>query len=209
VKTRFAPSPTGYLHAGHLWSATCVWSEAAKHGASVHLRIEDHDRSRCQEEFVEAIYDDLRFFGFEWQSTSRQSERQEIYQRYYGDLLERGLLYACKCHRKDPECFCKNLPFEGNKIRLRLPTQKAPVVRDRAGNWTYPFCVAIDDFLEGIDLVVRGEDLKEMEQTQNEISALSGRPAPPQYIHHTLIYGADGKKLSKRDGAARARGFVG
>jgi glutamyl-tRNA synthetase/glutamyl-Q tRNA(Asp) synthetase len=207
MKTRFAPSPTGYLHLGHLWSAACVWSEAAKRNAPVHLRIEDHDPSRCTEEFVQAITSDLAHFGFVWQSQSRQSERGAIYQKYYDELLSKGLLYACNCHRKDPECHCKNLPFEGNKIRLILPTQKAVVVRDREGNWTYPFCVAVDDHLEGIDLIVRGEDLRDMEQTQNEISALLGRKDMPLYIHHSLLYGADGKKLSKRDGAARALAY--
>jgi glutamyl/glutaminyl-tRNA synthetase len=188
-----------------------VWREALARGASVRLRIEDHDRARCREEFVDAIRHDLRAWGFAWQGESRQGERGALYQAHFESLRGRGLLYACDCTRKeilagkDPAaCRERGLPFAGHAVRVRLPSGRDPVVRTAALDWTYPFCVVVDDFEEGIDFVVRGEDLAGQDGPQAELGALIGRGNPPLYIHHALVCGPDGKKLSKRDGAARA-----
>ena len=102
-RIRFAPSPTGYLHEGHLLSALYVWAAAKKWGLSVHLRIEDHDRSRTRKEHIESIYDDLEWFGFRWDSQSIQSSRESIYQHALESLQKRGLVYPCYCSRKQLE----------------------------------------------------------------------------------------------------------
>jgi glutamyl-Q tRNA(Asp) synthetase len=75
------------------------------------------------------------------------------------------------------------------------------VVRDRHGNWSYAFCVVVDDLRHGVDLVVRGEDLLEATPAQIRLGHLLGREVPPAFAHHPLIRRADGSKLSKADGA--------
>ena len=87
------------------------------------------------------------------------------------------------------------------------------LVRDRHGNWTYPFCVVVDDLRQGIDLVVRGEDLLDATARQIRLGRLLGRDRPPAFYHHPLIRKAGGMKLSKSDGDTgvrelRARGIA-
>ena len=102
-KIRFAPSPTGYLHEGHLLSALYVWAAAKKWDLSIHLRIEDHDRGRARPEYIESIYDDLEWFGFKWDSQSIQSERISLYEAALVTLEKQGLVYPCYCSRKQLE----------------------------------------------------------------------------------------------------------
>jgi glutamyl/glutaminyl-tRNA synthetase len=75
------------------------------------------------------------------------------------------------------------------------------LVRDRNGNWTYPLCVVVDDLRQGVDLVVRGEDLVEATAPQIRLGRLLGRSTPPEFAHHPLVRRPDGSKLSKADGA--------
>jgi glutamyl/glutaminyl-tRNA synthetase len=75
------------------------------------------------------------------------------------------------------------------------------LVRDRNGNWTYAVCVVVDDLRHGVDLVVRGEDLRDATPAQIRLGRLLGRPEPPAFAHHRLILRPDGSKLSKADGA--------
>ena len=100
--TRFAPSPTGYLHLGHAFSALTAFDAARAAGGRFLLRIEDIDSGRCRPEFEQAIYDDLAWLGLTWEeSVRRQSD-------HFGDFAERldeldamGLLYPCFCTRKE------------------------------------------------------------------------------------------------------------
>ena len=73
------------------------------------------------------------------------------------------------------------------------------LLRDRLGNWTYQFAVAVDDMAQGIDLVVRGDDLLASTGRQILLARHLGRPAPPLYAHHPLVMKSPGQKLSKRD----------
>ena len=102
ARTRFAPAPTGYLHLGHVVNAVCVWGAARASGATVALRIEDHDRQRCRPEYETALLEDLAWLGFEPDAgTIRQSERYALYREQADRLREQGLLYVCDCSRKD------------------------------------------------------------------------------------------------------------
>jgi len=188
MKTRFAPSPTGYLHKGHIWSALCVAAVAKEKNASIHLRIEDHDKLRCSKHFSDIIKKDLEWLGFEWQSESTQSERHKIYETYFEMLQKKNLLY---------EFYKTDKP----KIMLKNPEGEDFAVKDALEQWTYQFAVVIDDFEEGIDLIVRGEDLKDSVDKQITLAKIIGRTEMPQFIHHSLIYDSNGKKLSKRDGS--------
>lgn len=100
VKTRFAPSPTGYLHLGHAASAIF----AAEKGDEFLLRIEDIDQTRCKPEFEASIYEDLQWLGLKWSSpVRRQSDHFADYQKTLQKLDDMGLLYPCFCTRKDIE----------------------------------------------------------------------------------------------------------
>ena len=100
--TRFAPSPTGYLHLGHAYSAMQAFEAAQVIGGVCHLRIEDIDTVRCQPEFERAVLDDLNWLGFTWpQPVRRQSEHFQAYAERLAQLAERGLLYRCFKTRKE------------------------------------------------------------------------------------------------------------
>jgi glutamyl-tRNA synthetase/glutamyl-Q tRNA(Asp) synthetase len=108
--TRFAPSPTGELHLGHVLHAAWVWGVAEVAGAQIIIRMEDHDRTRCTPAFERSILEDLAWLGFSTPHPSqdslaiapspyRQSDTPERYQAAFEVLAERGLLYGCTCTR--------------------------------------------------------------------------------------------------------------
>ena len=97
---RFAPSPTGYLHEGHLLSALYVWAAAKKWNLKVHLRIEDHDQGRARKEYIDSIYEDLAWLGFKYDSQSIQSSHFDFFQKILEKLVAKGFVYPCTCSRK-------------------------------------------------------------------------------------------------------------
>ncbi len=100
--TRFAPSPTGYLHLGHAVSAFHVWTTARNAGGRVLLRIEDIDQTRCRPDYVAAIPEDLTWLGLEWDGPIRlQSEHFGAYSAVLDTLRQRGLLYRCFRTRRE------------------------------------------------------------------------------------------------------------
>lgn len=107
---RLAPSPTGYLHAGHARTFWTAQQRARENGGTLILRNEDLDRSRCKPEFVTGMIEDLKWFGFTWQegpdcggphAPYNQSERYSSYRSALTQLSERGFVYPCTCSRKD------------------------------------------------------------------------------------------------------------
>src|SRR6266540_1774870 len=240
--TRFAPAPTGFLHLGHIVNALYVWGEARTRNARVLLRIEDHDRQRSRPEFEAAIFDDLNWLGFVADGVPvRQSDRGDIYRQALETLKGHGLVYACGCTRADIQgerypgtCRDRGLAdAPGLGLRVRLdptverfvdlrhgPQEQRPseqcgdlLVRDRDGNWTYQFCAAVDDYVQGVTLVVRGDDLLASTGRQILLARLLGRAEPPEFLHHPLIMKTATQKLSKSNGDTgvrelRARGWT-
>ena len=107
---RIAPSPTGYLHLGHARTFWTAQQRARERGGTLIIRNEDLDRDRCKPEFVQAMFDDLRWFGFDWTegpdcngpfAPYNQSERMPRYRDTLNKLIERGAVYPCTCSRKD------------------------------------------------------------------------------------------------------------
>ena len=136
--TRFAPSPTGYLHRGHVLSAIYVRAAAEALGFRIRLRIEDHDQSRARKAYIDAIREDLEWLGFTWEAESIQSENTERYERFLELLESRDLVYACDCSRKftfetNPvntegeiiytgHCRSRELPLSAeNAVRFKTP----------------------------------------------------------------------------------------
>src|SRR6266536_3395662 len=110
--TRFAPSPTGYLHLGHVANAIFVWGIARSLGGRVLLRLEDHDRGRCRPQYEAALLDDLVWLGLEpdlgsgdklraGTSIWRQSDCGEIYASAVSRLATEASVFVCDCSRKD------------------------------------------------------------------------------------------------------------
>ena len=102
VITRFAPAPTGHLHLGHVVNALHVWGAARDRDGKVLLRIEDHDRQRSRPEYEMAILEDLEWLGFRHDGpVVRQSERDALYRKALGPLIDRELVFGCTCSRAD------------------------------------------------------------------------------------------------------------
>ena len=209
--TRFAPSPTGYLHLGHVVNAIYVWGMARAAGGRVVLRIEDHDRLRCRPHYEAALLEDLDWLGFVPDEgrhpPARQSDRLADFAAALATLDREGLVYACECSRQriggrpyDGRCRALGLTHEpGRGLRVRLEGEPSGdvLVRDRDGHWTYQFAVTVDDTRQGITLVVRGIDLEDSTGRQVALARLLGRTTPPAFVHHPLILDATGRKLSK------------
>lgn len=102
IVTRFAPSPTGYLHLGHAFSALFAFDAARRQGGRFLLRIEDIDATRCRPEFAAAIIDDLRWLGLDWEEPiRRQSEHMDEYRACIAWLEAQDLVYPCFCTRAE------------------------------------------------------------------------------------------------------------
>ncbi len=148
---RLAPSPTGFLHAGH--AATFQWAQerAQTAGGGLILRVEDLDRDRCRPEYGEALYEDLRWAGLSWSEGPdcggpfgpyRQSERLEIYRAAWRQLAAAGLIYACRCSRRELEN-AVSAPHAGEHEAIypgtcRPPEPARPAATEPDGsNWRF------------------------------------------------------------------------
>jgi glutamyl-Q tRNA(Asp) synthetase len=251
--TRFAPSPTGYLHRGHAFSALTADAAAREAGGRFLLRIEDIDATRCRPEFEAAILQDLAWLGLEWETpVRRQSEHMADYEAALERLRVRGLVYRCFRTRKEIAEDIGRAPhgpmeaFRGHRLpadeeaillaqgrafawRLSLEAALAAVdptgltFREEGGEApvtvtarpelggdvvlarkdvgvAYHLAVTVDDALQGVTQVIRGEDLAEATHVQRLLQALLGLPTPV-YSHHRLLVGPDGKRFAKRDRA--------
>jgi glutamyl-Q tRNA(Asp) synthetase len=257
---RFAPSPNGYLHLGHAYSALLNDDMARAAGGRLLLRIEDIDTARCRPEYEVAILEDLRWLGIAWQpNVRRQSEHFDDYQAAVAKLEAMGLLYPSfesrseiaalvaerdrqgnwprdpdgvplypgrarkmpkaerERRRRDGEPFALRLAMDAAVARAGVVTWNetgcgpqgqsgmvaaAPqmwgdvVLARREAPTSYHLAVAIDDALQGVTDVVRGQDLFWSTGIHRLLQALLGLPEPA-YHHHRLILDAGGRKLSK------------
>jgi glutamyl-Q tRNA(Asp) synthetase len=233
VVTRFAPSPTGYLHLGHVVNAIYVWGIAGARGADVILRIEDHDRIRSRPEFEAALLEDLEWLGFPAAPAYRQSDHLEVYERVLAELRRTRHVYACDCSRKEiggerypGTCRDRHLAeTAGRGLRVELapgverfidgllgPQEQSPadqcgdlLLRDRDGHWTYQFAVTVDDYRDGVTLVIRGADLLSSTGRQMQLARMLGRGEPPEFLHHPILLNPSGEKMSKSSGDTGVR----
>jgi glutamyl-Q tRNA(Asp) synthetase len=238
---RFAPSPTGPLHAGSLVAALASWLDARAHGGDWLVRIEDVDGPRCPPGVDQLILRQLAACGLHADEPPQwQSRRGALYAAALQHLLQAGAAYPCSCSRKDIEAALaargatpgrfEELVYPGScrdglrgkaarAVRLRadgvvrwhdrrLGAQVQDVaaavgdfVLQRAdGLWAYQLAVAVDDAAQGITHVVRGEDLADNTARQILLQRALHLETPA-YLHTPLVFGADGHKLSKQNGA--------
>jgi len=252
--TRFAPSPTGYLHLGHAYSALVAWRRAREAGGRFRLRLEDIDTTRCRPDYADAALADLAWLGLDWDGeVRRQSAHFADYRAALDRLAAQDLIYPCFCTRAaiqaeiaragsaphGPEGplypgTCRRLDSgerarrreSGEAFALRLDVARAVsltgpldwvdeqsgIVRaDPASHGdvvlarkelptSYHLAVTIDDALQGVTLVTRGEDLFTATHVHRLLQALLDLPAP-RYHHHRLLTDASGRRYAKRDRA--------
>jgi glutamyl-tRNA synthetase len=205
MRVRFAPSPTGVLHIGGARTALYNWLLARGSGGEFVLRIEDTDRERSTPENVELILEALRWLELDWdEGPVSQWERRENHQAAVQQLLDAGHAY------EDEGAVRFRVPDEGEitfqdavlgDVTNPYAAIKDFVIQRSDGSPLYNLAVAVDDRDMGITHVARGQD--HVSNTPRQLMLLQALGAePPVYAHIPLLHGPDGKKLSKRHGAA-------
>jgi glutamyl-Q tRNA(Asp) synthetase len=143
--TRFAPSPTGYLHKGHAFSALTAFEAARAAGGRFILRIEDIDATRCRPEFEAAIYQDLTWLGLEWeQPVRRQSEHLEDYQAALSRLEADGMLYRCFRTRKEVAEAMASAPHGQMEVFRGGPLPRGEEMRRLAAGEPFAWRLSLD-----------------------------------------------------------------
>ena len=214
------------MHLGHAYSAVMAHDLARTAGGKFLVRIEDVDGARCQSEFVEAIFADLRWLGLTWDGVTVQSKRSAYYKAALELFRTAGFAYPCVCTRTEIAASASapqgDLPLvypgtcRGRAITgpaaWRLDMARAAAPNDPAQAWgdivisrkdalaSYHLAVVVDDAATGVTDVVRGRDLETATDIHRVLQRLLGLPTP-RYHHHALICGPDGKRLAKRIGS--------
>ena len=231
-RLRFAPSPTGALHIGGARTALYNWLVARRTGGGLILRIEDTDRERSTPENTEQILDALRWLELDWdEGPISQADRADRHAEALARLLESGARLPRQRHRRGGQAYKERhgagAGYRGEPTTTRaprfasaFPTRETPssrrdprrgrlpnpsqddfVIARGDGSILYNFAVAADDADMGVTDVIRGDDhLSNTPKQQLVLEALGEEP--PRYAHVPLLHGPDGRKLSKRHGAA-------
>ncbi len=213
VVTRFAPSPTGFLHLGAYRTAIFAYLFARKHGGKFILRIEDTDRERNKKEYEEDIMASLKWLSLEHDVFYRQSEHVARHREVLLKMIENGFAYISKEAAKDGSGVIKEIVrFKNPNIDVSFEDEvKGTVTMNTedlgdfvlAKNINEPLfhlAVVVDDFDAGVTHVIRGEDHTSNTPRQILIQRAIGAPTPV-YAHLPLVLGEDKLKLSKRRGA--------
>jgi glutamyl-tRNA synthetase len=216
ARVRIAPSPTGLLHIGTARTALFNWLFARHEGGEFRLRIENTDTSREVAEAVDQIQQSLRWLGLDWDGPHTfQLDRMDDCRRVAEELLAAGKAY------EDEGAIRFRMPDEGvtawddavrGRVEFRNENLADLVIVRSDGRPTYNFASPLEDVWDGITHVIRGDDHVSNTPTQlNVIRAVGGDV--PVYAHVPMIFGMDGKKLSKRHGATgveefRAAGYL-
>lgn len=250
MKTRIAPTPSGYLHAGNGAAFLLAWQWAQEAGGKLLLRIDDLDAERVRPEYLADLFGSVEWLGIRPDEGPRdERELRSIWSQRFrlagadallDELRAAGVLYGCDCSRAlvqgragpggyDGACRHKgkNLDSRGMAWRLRMPEpltvrmrtwpdgayrhQRArvpdPVVRQRNGQPAYQVASLADDLCFAVDSLVRGMDLLPSSMVQLYMAEVLGRSSflDATFLHHPLLVGPDGYKLSKTEGAPSLR----
>ncbi len=216
VRVRMAPSPTGMLHIGGVRTFLFNWLFARGRGGECLLRIENTDTSREVAESVDQIERSLRWLGIEWDGETRfQLDGAERCRVEAARLVEEGKAY------EDDGAIRIRMPADGVvawddavKGRIEFPAAELEdmVILRGDGRPVYNFASPVDDWVDGITHVIRGDD--HVSNTPKQIVVLRALGAElPTYAHVPNVFGEDGKKLSKRHGAVsvdefKAAGYI-
>ena len=227
IITRFAPSPTGYLHTGNYRTAIFSYIFAKQNQGKFLLRIEDTDKERSKKVYEDNIIDSLKWLGLEYDEFYRQSDRTEIYKKYIHQLIDSGHAYVSK----ETPVETDGKTSRGEVIRFKNPNKKVAfddlirghiefdttelndfVIAKSFDEPVFHLVVVIDDHEMGVTHIVRGED--HISNTPRQILIFEALGVKvPQYAHIPLLLAPDRSKLSKRKGAVaiteyRAKGYL-
>lgn len=204
VRVRFAPSPTGYLHIGSARTALFNWLYARHNNGKFILRIEDTDKERSKEEYLDEILGSLRWLFMDWdEDLVFQSKRFEVYKKYAEKLLKKNLAYL-----EGPAVIFKvekgkSVSFDDmirGKVEFSTNDIKDQVLIKSDGAPTYNFACVVDDYEMKISHVIRGDD--HISNTPKQMLLYEALSLPfPKFAHIPLILSKDGGRLSKRHGA--------
>ncbi len=217
MKLRIAPSPTGELHIGNARTALFNWLYARKNNGKFLLRIDDTDTERSTPEYIENIVQNLSWLGIDWDegyelsdsNSYKQSDRFGRYEEVVNQLLKNDFAYeddgAVRFRvEKDKELFFQDyvrgdMKFNTNDVEdfVILRSDKSP---------TYHLASTVDDIDYEITIIARGEDI--LSSTPKHIMIMNALNAEvPDFCHLPLLFGPDGKKLSKRHGDTSVSSF--
>ena len=204
VTTRFAPSPTGYLHIGGVRTALFNYIFAKKHNGTFLVRIEDTDKERSKDQYINAIMDGLNWIGLNPDNEPiKQSERFNVYKEEAFRLVDAGKAYedegAIRLKiNKDGSTLVKDLVYGD----IEFPNKELDdlVILRSDESPTYHFCNVIDDNYQNVSHIIRGED--HLPNTPKQIQIVNALGYKGfEYIHLPLVLGEDRKRLSKRHAA--------
>lgn len=223
MRTRLAPTPSGFVHEGNLVNFLVISHVAQTCDADVALRLDDIDHLRVQDEYVDDIFRVLTWLEIPWTDGPRstadlaqwtQHQRLDRYERAREELWMTGLAYHCTCSRTHWNAFtgdscpgqCRHgkLAFHAGHTatRLHLDGVPDPIIWRRDDLPAYHLTSTVDDCDGRIDLVVRGEDLTSSTDVQRRISrALPGNTFHQALVLHHPLVTIEGRKLSKSAGA--------
>ena len=204
VKTRFAPSPSGYLHIGGVRTALYAWLFARNQGGKFLLRIEDTDVERSTEESKLSILEGLKWLGLNHdEEIVHQSERFEIYKEKANELIADGKAYESEGAIRFKSDRSSNVIISDHvfgDVEVNVDELDDFIIMRSNGAPTYHFAVVIDDYESGITHVMRGDD--HLKNTARHIQLMEAFNYPiPDFVHLPMILGPDGSRLSKRHGA--------
>ena len=204
VKTRFAPSPSGYLHIGGVRTALYAWLFARNQGGKFLLRIEDTDIERSSEESKISILEGMKWLGLEHdEKIIHQSERFEIYKERANELIAAGKAYESEGAIRFKSDRSSNVIISDHvfgDVEVNGDEMDDFIIMRSNGAPTYHFAVVIDDHESGITHVMRGDD--HLKNTARHIQLMQAFNYPiPDFVHLPMILGPDGSRLSKRHGA--------
>ncbi len=224
VKTRFAPSPTGFLHSGNYRTAVFSYLFAKQQGGMFILRSEDTDRERSKKEYEDNIFESLKWLGLEWEEFSRQSENQTLHRTYLKKLVEEGAAYVSQETSKVKGGRSEVIRFKNpggkvsftdiirGEVSMEVGDLGDFVIAKSFDEPLFHLAVVVDDAESSITHVIRGED--HISNTPRQILIQRALKMPtPSYAHLPLILSPDHTKLSKRKGARalteyRSGGFL-
>lgn len=228
MRSRLAPSPTGALHLGNARTFLLNWLLVRSEGGTLAMRVEDLDGPRVKRGAAEEAIADLRWLGLDWDGEILlQSTRAAAHEEALRRLTAAGLVYPCVCTRGEIER-AASAPNEGDEgpaypgtcrgrfrdaAEARAATGCEPawrfradtgdfVVAKKSGEAAYQLAVVVDDAFQGVDTVVRGNDLLPSTPLQALLHGALGLPVP-RYVHLPLVRGPDGRRLAKRHGDTR------
>ncbi len=234
IITRFAPTPSGFLHMGNVWNLLFVEDFARSRGGQLWLRVDDLDRARYRREYAEDIFRVADWLGVRFDNGPRnvrdlesnwsQALRTERYREALSVLAASGRVFACTCSRRDVAAASTQGEYPGTCLRAGIPLNTPdvawrfhlegtpgaahPVVRRRDGCPAYHVASIVDDVDMGMTHIIRGRDLEISTHVQRALAAVMngefGRFGQITFLHHALVTAPNGTKLSKSAGSGAA-----